>query len=114
MSDLFVRERPIKKHTRTIKETLIIYAIGTFLCVYIGFLLGAVWIDGNNLNEFLDNFQSFIIDQHHFIVGVTPATPKFVLTFVVGWSMAYIIICTKIEHPFAGEEFGKARWQITG
>lgn len=110
MSDLFVRERPVKKHTRSVKETLIIYAIGVFVCVYLGFLLGAVWMDGNNLNEFMNNFQSFIIEQHHFIVGVTPATPKFVLTFVIGWSMAFIIIFTKIEHPFAGEEFGKAKW----
>lgn len=34
MSDLFVRERPVKKHTRSVKETLIIYAIGV-LFVYI-------------------------------------------------------------------------------
>ena len=40
MSDLFVRERPVKKHTRSVKETLIIYAIGVFVCVYLGFLLG--------------------------------------------------------------------------
>ena len=58
MSDLFVRERPVKKHTRSVKETLIIYAIGVFVCVYLGFLLGAVWMDGNNLNEFMNNHRA--------------------------------------------------------
>ena len=71
MSDLFERQRPVKKHVRNVKETLIIYAIGIVICVYVGFLLGAVWMDGNSFNEFMNNFQSFIIEQHHFIVGVT-------------------------------------------
>ena len=50
MSDMFVRERPVKKHTRSVKETLIIYAIGVFVCVYFGFLLGAVWMDGKRFS----------------------------------------------------------------
>ncbi len=110
MSDLFTRERPVKKHTRNVKETLIIYLIGIFICVYVGFLFGAVWINGNDFNEFLNNFQSFIIEKRHFLVGVTPATPKFILSFAVCWSMAFIMIFTRIEHPFAGEEYGKAKW----
>ena len=101
MSDFFVRERPVKKHTRSVKETLIIYAIGVFVCVYLGFLLGAVWMDGNNLNEFMNNFQSFIIEQHHFIVGVTPATPKFVLTFVIGWSIMSFSLAAAFGQPLA-------------
>ena len=76
MSDLFIRERPVKKHTRSVKETLIIYAIGVFVCVYLGFLLGAVWMDGNNLNEFMNNFQSFIIEQHHFCLLYTSPSPR--------------------------------------
>ena len=110
MIDLFMRERSVKKHIRSVKETLMIYTMGVVICVYLGFLFGAVWIDGNDLNEFMNNFQSFIIEQHHFIVGVTAATPTFVLSFVVGFSMAFIIIFTQIEHPFAGEEFGNAKW----
>ena len=110
MIDLFMRERSVKKHTRSVKETLMIYTMGVVICVYLGFLFGAVWIDGNDLSEFVNNFQSFIIEQHHFIVGVTAATPTFVLSFVVGFSMAFIIIFTQIEHPFAGEEFGNAKW----
>ena len=81
MIDLFMRERSVKKHTRSVKETLMIYTMGVVICAYLGFLFGAVWIDGNDLNEFMNNFQSFIIEQHHFIVGVTAATPTFVLSF---------------------------------
>ena len=104
------QERSIKKHTRNVKETLIIYGIGSVLCVYFGFLCGAVWISGNDFNEFMNNFQKFIIEEHHFIVGVTNATPAFIGTYWVGFSLAFILIFTKIEHPFAGEEFGIARW----
>ena len=110
MADIFARESPVKKHTRSMKETLLAYGAGTIICAYIGFLIGAVWVEGNTLDEFISNFEYFIIEQHNFIVGVTPFTVKFVLSFVLAWSMAYIVIITKIEHPFAGEEFGKAKW----
>lgn len=104
------RTNSVKKHTRSVKETVVIYLIGVSICVYLGFLCGAVWISGNDFNEFMNNFQSFVIDGHHYIVGVTSATWKFVLVYLIGWSMAFIIIFTKIEHPFAGEEYGRARW----
>ena len=110
MSDLFERSRPVKKKTRTVKQTLLIYSIGAAVCIYLGFLCGAVWMDGNKFPEFMNNFQSFIIEQHHFIVGVTGFTPRFILAFLAAWSMGFIVIFTKIEHPFAGEEYGKAKW----
>lgn len=104
------RTSSVKKHTRSVKETVVIYLLGVSICVYFGFLCGAVWISGNDFNEFMNNFQSFVIEGHHYIVGVTEATWKFVLTYMIGWSMAFIIIFTRIEHPFAGEEYGRARW----
>ena len=106
----FKRERVIKKKTRTVKDTLIIYAIGSVLCIYFGFLCGACWVSGNDFNEFMNNFRMFIIEQHHYIVGVTGATPAFIGTYWVGFSLAFILIFTKIEHPFAGEEYGVAKW----
>ena len=42
MIDLFMRERSVKKHTRSVKETLMIYTMGVVICVYLGFLFGAV------------------------------------------------------------------------
>ena len=108
------RTGSVKKHTRSVKETVVIYLLGVSICVYFGFLCGAVWISGNDFNEFMNNFQSFVIEGHHYIVGVTEATWKFVLTYLIGWSMAFIIIFTRIEHPFAGEEYGRARWGCKG
>ena len=104
------RRRQIKKKTRTLKKTLAIYIIGSLICVYFGFLCGAVWIDGNDFNEFVNAFTEFIIVQKHFIVGVTSVTPIFVGTYWIGFSLAFILIFTKIEHPFAGEEYGVAKW----
>lgn len=104
------RTRQIKKKTRTIKKTLAIYVIGSLICIYLGYLCGAVWIDGNNFNEFMNAFTEFIIIQKHFLVGVTPATPIFIGTYWIGFSLVFILIFTKIEHPFAGEEYGVAKW----
>ena len=85
------RTSSVKKHTRSVKETVVIYLLGVSICVYLGFLCGAVWISGNDFNEFMNNFQSFVIEGHHYIVGVTSATWKFVLVYLIGWSMAFII-----------------------
>lgn len=75
------RGSSVKKHTRTVQQTLTIYGIGTFICVYAGFLCGAVWLPGNDFNEFFNNFQKFIVEDHHYIVGVTDATIKFIGAF---------------------------------
>ena len=110
MVNLLDRPRPVKKKTRSLKETLIIFGIGLLVAIYLGFLLGAVWIDGNSLADFTDHFTEFIIKEHHFIVGVTSATPKFVLSLSVAWALGFVLYATKRQHPYAGEEFGKARW----
>ena len=104
------RSKSIKKHTRTLKQTLIIYAVGSLLCVYLGWLCGAVWMPGNDFNQFINNFQQFILIEHHFIVGVTHATLPFIGAFWVSFSLAFIMIATRFEHPFAGEEYGVAKW----
>lgn len=62
------RTSSVKKHTRSVKETVVIYLLGVSICVYLGFLCGAVWISGNDFNEFMNNFQSFVIEGHHYIV----------------------------------------------
>ena len=67
-------------------------------------------MEDTNLFEFVDNFYQFIIEEHHFIVGVTKKTPTFVLVFVVSFTLIYVLMMTKRQHPFAGEEFGVARW----
>ena len=100
----------IKKHVRTRKEMYIWYGLGVLFCIYFGFLCGAVWTEDVNLFDYVDNFQIFIIEEQHFIVGVTSATPKFVLAYVTIFTLAYIMHCTKIEHPYAGEEYGTAKW----
>lgn len=40
------RTGSVKKHTRSVKETVVIYLLGVSICVYFGFLCGAVWISG--------------------------------------------------------------------
>ena len=102
--------RSLKKHTRTLKETGIIYGIGSLISIYFGFLCGAVWMSGNSFNEFLINFNDFILVKHHFIVGVTEATLTFVGVYWVMFSLVFIMIATRFEHPFAGQEFGVAKW----
>jgi len=89
-----MRTRTIKKKTRTLKQTLIIYAIGSVLCIYFGFLCGAVWMDGNDFNEFCNAFVNFILIEGHYIVGVTHATPIFIGIYWVGFSLAFILIFT--------------------
>ena len=100
----------IKKRTRNVKETLVIYGIGSFLCIYLGLLCGASWMPGNDFGEFMNNFTDFVLIKHHFIVGVTSATLPFIGSFWVMYSLVFIMIFTKFEHPFAGQDFGIAKW----
>ena len=60
--------------------------------------------------EFLNNFTDFVLVKHHFIVGVTSATLPFIGAYWVMFSLAFIMIFTRFEHPFAGQEFGVAKW----
>lgn len=100
----------IKKRTRSLKETLIIYGIGSFVCLYAGLLCGACWVPGNDFNEFMNNFTDFVLVKHHFIVGVTSATLPFIGAYWVMFSLVFIMIFTRFEHPYAGQEYGIAKW----
>ncbi len=105
-----VRTRSLKKHTRSVKETVIIYTIGSVLSIYLGFLCAASYMPGDNLTLFFNHFNSFIIEGKNFLVGVTSVTPTFVGIFWLAFSLVFILIATQIEHPFAGEEYGRAKW----
>ena len=100
----------VKKTTRSLKDIVIIYLIGSFICIYFGMLCGASWMPGNDFNEFMDNFTQFVLNEHHFIVGVTSATLPFIGAYWVMYSMVFIMIFTRFEHPFAGQEYGIAKW----
>ena len=99
-----------RKNQTSTKERVVIYLIGLVLSGYFGLLCGAVWLEGNTITEFINNFNTFIIEQKHFIVGLTPASGKFVLAYILAWTCFYLIEITKVSHPYAGEEFGRAKW----
>ncbi|MCR5337729.1 MAG: hypothetical protein K6E75_04140, partial [Lachnospiraceae bacterium] len=65
------RQASIKKHTRSPKETATVYFIGLAFSIYLGILMGAVYLEGNSLSEFMANFNEFVINERHFIVGFT-------------------------------------------
>ena len=90
------RVNAVKKKTRTVKQTIIIYVIGTILCIYFGFLCGASWMSGDNFSEFIIRFNDFVIVNHHFLVGVTEATLPFVASYWVLFSLIFIIIMTQV------------------
>ena len=94
--------RSLKKHTRTVKETLIWYVLGSLACVYLGYLCGACWVSGNDFNEFSNNFREFVLVQHHYIVGVTSATLPFIGTYWLAFSMAFILILIVISNTVSG------------
>ncbi|MCR5339263.1 MAG: type IV secretory system conjugative DNA transfer family protein [Lachnospiraceae bacterium] len=104
------RRRNVKKHIRTLKEAITLYVTGLIICLYIGYLCGGVYIEGNTLPEFLDHFREFIIEGHHYIVGITEGTPLFLISLSCIWTLAYAFHVTERQHPYAGEEYGNARW----
>jgi len=108
--DLMSRTRTIKKQDRSLKSILITYGIGSLLVIYIGCLLGASYLPNSSLSDFLNNFNQFVIKEHHFIVGFNRYTAIFSVSFWIAFSLAFIIIMTKIRHPFAGQEYGSAKW----
>ena len=59
------RTTSIKKHTETVKQTLLAYAAGSIACVYAGFLCGAAWVPDNDLFEFL--LDILTDDKYHMI-----------------------------------------------
>jgi type IV secretion system protein VirD4 len=86
------------------------WLIGFVICFYIGMLVGASWVAGCSASQWMENFNTFIFAQHHFIVGFTAASPKVIAVIEMIWTMAYIYSITKFDHPFAGKEYGDAKW----
>lgn len=84
---------------------------GTLFLSYIGLLLGAVWVEDEGFETLFSNFYEFYLQPpFHIFVGVTDATPTFILVFVMAWTIFYVLQATKISYDFRGEEHGNARW----
>ena len=89
---------------------LFYYCIGAVLIAYLAILIGAVWVPQITPLEWINNFNIYVIGQHHFIVGFTEATPKVIAFCLFIWSICYMYYCTIIQHPYAGREHGNAQW----
>lgn len=98
------------KNQENAKPKILITLLGLVVAVYLGFLVGAVWQKGNSLAVFNQNFQSFIIEQHHFVVGMSEFTLKAVVIFSLIWLLFCLCSFTKMKHPYAGQEYGNAKW----
>lgn len=94
----------------TVREKVIYYLAGFFFILYFAILCGAAWTPDCDISEFLSNFNIFIIEQHHFLVGFTSATPVFIITFESVWTLGYMYYITMIQHPYRGMEYGNAKW----
>lgn len=94
----------------TAQEKLKRFVFGFLIAFYAAMLFGASWSQGCSLSEWFDNFYLYVIEQHHFIVGVTSATPMTIFAFESVWILVFLISITKIQHPFAGKEYGDAKW----
>lgn len=94
----------------TPKQKTVKYVAGFVLVMYFSFLFAASWSQGCNLMEWIANFNQFVFNEHHFLVGVTPITLKTVMFFESVWTLFYLITITKIKHPYAGREYGDAKW----
>ena len=104
MADIVLNEQD------TPKQKAVRYIVGFVLVLYFSFLFAASWIQGCTLLEWFGNFTEFVLVQHHFLVGITPVTGRTVLVFECIWTLFYLYSITKFQHPFAGREYGDAKW----
>lgn len=86
------------------------YIIGFILLTYFSILFGAAYTDGCDLNQWWNQFQRIVLVEHHFIVGFTSATPKVLSIVLFIYVIACIYSATRYTHPFAGKEYGDAKW----
>lgn len=100
----------IRSEQLTGSEKIAYFAFGSAIAVYLAILFGGVWTPDCDINEFLANFNQFVIKERHFIVGFTKATPMFILAFEGAFTLAYLYAITAFRHPFAGKEYGDAKW----
>lgn len=94
----------------TLQELLIYYLIGFIGTLYLAMLCGAAWLPDTGIGDYLNNLYQFVFIEHHFIVGFTSATPKFIAVFEAVWTIGYLYVQTQIKHPFRGREHGDAKW----
>ena len=94
----------------TFKTKLILYLIGAGVLTYAAMLCGAAYTEDCSLSEWFGNFRVFILEEHHFIVGFTKITPFIIFIFLSIWTLGFLYYWTKYEHPFAGREYGDAKW----
>ena len=86
------------------------FFVGFILTGYFAILCGAAWTQDCTFTVWYNDFYQFIIREHHYLVGFTAATPKFIVFFEAVWILGYLFFITKIQHPFAGREHGDATW----
>ena len=92
------------------KQRIIRYLIGFFIVLYAAILVGACWVPKCSLIDWFNNFYTVVFEEHHFIAGFTSATLKVILLFETVWTFTYLVLITRIQHPFAGREYGDAKW----
>ncbi|MDD3416005.1 MAG: type IV secretory system conjugative DNA transfer family protein [Lachnospiraceae bacterium] len=100
----------VRNEQSTPKQKITHYIIGFVLVLYAALLWGASWVPGCSLIDWFNNFYDFVFEKHHFIVGVTRITPEVILVFEFVWTLIYLVMITKIQHPFSGREYGDAKW----
>lgn len=100
----------IRNEQKTMGEKVLYYFLGFIPICYFAVLSGAVWQPGCNIGVWWSNFQEFIIEERHFIVGFTEATFRFIGIYEGIWTLAYLYFITQIQHPFRGREHGDAKW----
>lgn len=100
----------IRNEQKTPGEKLVYYLAGFILVLYFAILSGAAWTPECGVGEWYDNFMTFIVKEHHFIVGFTEATPKFIGIYEAVWTLAFMFFITQIQHPYRGKEYGDAHW----
>lgn len=94
----------------TIQSRLITYFVGFAVIFYLMTLFGAAWTPDCGFSKWVNTFVIFIIEQGHFLVGFTRATPAFICVGECIWTLGYLYYITAIQHPFRGREHGDAHW----
>ncbi len=92
------------------KNNFILPIIALILALYLAYLLAACYTPGSTPIDILAVFSKYVIGQRHFLVGITPATPVCLVAAAIIWLMWFATWSTKIKNPYAGKEFGNAKW----
>lgn len=96
---------------RSLKEITIKFFIGFLAVLYLGLLFGAAYTPDVSLAEWFNNFYEFVFVERHFIVlAFTEGSFKTILLLEGIWCVVFMISMTKIQHPYAGSEYGDAKW----